>query len=110
MLEQNCHYIRVPSRKKNEPDEWLFIPGCMGAAASGPHACTCMTTDQKVDAMERRYANIDARLRWMEAWVEKQFGENAGTLMLEEWKRKQTEEMGAAWVKRAEQLVKDNED
>ena len=58
-----CCYIK-------EGKKYIFIPGCMGAAARGPEHCTCDTTEARVKELENWLEQHKARLLAIEHWIE----------------------------------------
>ncbi len=51
-----CCYIK--DHKRN----FVFIPGCMGGAAVGPHGCTCLNTDETIRQMETKIEHLEAKI------------------------------------------------
>lgn len=70
-----CHYVRAG--KKGTKDEWAFIPSCMGGAAIGPHACTCMSIEERLKRLEDqvlpRVDELSRTVATLERFLEEQF-------------------------------------
>ena len=61
-MSDRCYYIK-------HGKAWVFIPCCMGGAARGPEHCTCLTMEEKVNALTKRLELMAVRLEAAEAWI-----------------------------------------
>lgn len=82
-MAERCRYIqdKIPSPTgKGLVSGWIFIPGCIGGAVTGPHACTCRSTEHQLERFEKKLdlyrealRHYRSDLRWLVGKLEHGF-------------------------------------
>ena len=92
---ERCCYI------KDHRGRFVFIPGCMGAAAEGPKNCTCLDTEQRIEALERKMEHTMAEVRLFIEWLNENGVPKFAQLVTNKADAALKLRSGTDWVKRA---------